>query len=131
MTDIQPAPITLDAIGPVPEHNGGTIWLPQLNMETRRAGLVNIEGRTFVDCLIEGPAVMLPLSGCHFDGCDLGDAHGDPSNLLLKPVGAERVTGAIPVVDCKFIRCRFWGVGFTGRQGFLDQMLSVLGASVR
>ena len=131
MTDTPLAPITLDVVGPGPEYRGMNIWLPQMNLEARRTGQTNIERRTFIDCIIEGPAVILPLSGCDFDSCDMGDAQGDPSNLLLRPVGPQRVTGAIPMVDCKFIRCRFWGVGFTGPQVFLDQMLSVLGANVR
>ena len=129
MTDTQAAPITLEAIGPGPEYRSGSIWLPQLFLETRRAGGANIEGRTFIECLIEGPAVLLPLSGCNFDECNMGDAHGDPRNLMLSPVGPQRVTGTIVIKDCKFIRCRFLGVGFTGPQGFLTDMIAGLGGA--
>ena len=129
MTDTQTPPVTLDALGPGPEYRSGSIWLPQLFLETRRAGISNIEGRTFIDCLIEGPAVLLPLSGCNFDGCNMGDAHGDPRNLRLSPAGPQRVTGTIPIKDCKFIRCRFLGVGFTGPQSFLDGMVAGLGGA--
>ena len=126
MTD---APITLELLGPGPDYKNTSVWLPQLFMETSRAGSLIIEGRTFTDCLIEGPGVLLPLEGCNFDGCNMGDAHGDPRNLMLQPVGPKRVTGAIPLKDCKFINCRFLGVGFTGSKAYLDEMVAALGGA--
>lgn len=128
MTDA-PAPITLELLGPGPAYDKVDVWLPQLFMETSRAGSLIIEGRTFTGCLIEGPAVLLPLEGCHFDGCNMGDAHGDPRNLLLQPVGPQRVTGAIPLKNCTFINCRFLGVGFTGTKAYLDEMVAALGGA--
>ncbi|MNH51686.1 hypothetical protein D3C73_33350 [compost metagenome] len=130
MTDTQTAaPITLELLGPGPEFTKASVWLPQLFMETSRAGSLTIENLTFTECLIEGPAVLLPLDGCTFDGCNMGDAHGDPRNLLLQPVGPQRVTGAIPLKNCKFINCRFLGVGFTGTKAYLDEMVSALGGA--
>ena len=126
MTD---APITLELLGPGPNYKSTSVWLPQLFMETSRAGSLIIEGRTFTDCLIEGPGVLLPLEGCNFEGCNMGDAHGDPRNLMLQPVGPQRVTGAIPLKDCKFINCRFLGVGFTGSKAYLDEMVAALGGA--
>ena len=38
MTDTQSASISFDAIGPGPEYRNGSIWLPQLFLETRQAG---------------------------------------------------------------------------------------------
>ena len=122
-------PIVLELLGPGPDYVGKSVWLPQLFMETARAGTMVIEGRRFDNCLIEGPAVLLPLEGCNFDGCNMGDAHGDPRNLMLSPAGPQRVTGTIPIKDCKFIRCRFLGVGFTGPQSFLDGMVAGLGGA--
>ncbi|VTO20414.1 Uncharacterised protein [Brevundimonas vancanneytii] len=89
-------PIVLELLGPGPNYANKTVWLPQLFMETARAGSMVIEGRRFENCLIEGPAVLLPLEGCNFDGCNMGDAHGDPRNLMLSPQGPQRVTGPIP-----------------------------------
>lgn len=128
MTDAT-APITLELLGPGPEYKKGSVWLPQLFMETSRGGSLIIENRTFVECLIEGPGVLLPLEGCRFDGCNMGDAHGDPRNLLLQPMGPQRVTGAIPLKNCTFINCRFLGVGFTGTRAYLDEMISALGGA--
>lgn len=119
-------PITLEPLGAGPTYVGKTVWLPQLFMETARAGTMVIENRRFENCLIEGPAVLLPLEGCNFDGCNMGDSHGDPRNLMLSPQGPRRVTGPIPFKNCQFINCNFLGVGFTGAPAFLDNMAEVL-----
>ena len=65
-------PIVLELLGPGPNYANKTVWLPQLFRETARAGSMVIEGRRFENCLIEGPAVLLPLEGCNFDGCNMG-----------------------------------------------------------
>ncbi|NWE53056.1 MULTISPECIES: hypothetical protein [Brevundimonas] len=129
MTDTQTAPITLELLGPGPEYKKVSVWLPQLFMETSRTGVFAIENRTFIDCLIEGPAVLLAVEGCNFDGCNMGEAHGDPRNLMLAPQGAQRVTGPIPFKNCQFINCRFLGVGFTGSAAFIETMVSALGGA--
>ncbi|MET4684033.1 hypothetical protein [Brevundimonas faecalis] len=131
MTDATNAaaePITLELLGPGPDYVNKSVWLPQLFMETARAGSMIVENRRFENCLIEGPAVLLPVEGCNFDGCNMGDAHGDPRNLMLAPQGAQRVTGPIPFKNCQFINCRFLGVGFTGSPAFLDNMAQALAA---
>jgi hypothetical protein len=81
-----------------------------------------ITGRTFRNCVIEGPAVMLVLSGVSFDGVNFGFAAGDIRNLLLRPLGQDQVTGTIPVQNCAFINCEFFAVGFTGPEEFLQQI---------
>lgn len=125
-TNTAAEPITLEPLGAGPDYVGKGVWLPQLFMETARTGTMVIENRRFENCLIEGPAVLLPIEGCNFDGCDLGDAHGDPRNLMLAPQGPQRVTGPIPFKNCQFINCRFVGVGFTGTPAFLDNMAKAL-----
>jgi hypothetical protein len=92
------------------------------------AGGQAIEGRTFRNCVIEGPAVLLAAGGVRFDGCDLGDAQGDIRNLLLRPVGPRKVVGAIAVRDTVFEQCRFFGVGFTGGPDFIDHLIQALGS---
>jgi len=59
----------------------------------------------------------------------MGDAHGDPRNLMLTPLGPQRVTGPIPFKNCQFINCNFLGVGFTGPSEFLDNMAAALSQS--
>ncbi len=133
MTDTQTnaAPISLPLLGPGPDYKRVTVWLPQLFLETSRAGAGSllIENRTFNECLIEGPAVLLALEGCQFDGCNMGDAHGDIRSLMLQPSSPQRVTGPIPFKNCTFINCRFLGVGFTGTPSFMDSLTRALGGA--
>lgn len=93
------------------------------------AGHSVIEAKTFTRCDISGPAVLLAIGGVEFDGCNMGPNGGDIRNLLLKPVGPQKVIGVIPVQNCRFIECRFHGVGFTGNDAFLNNLLEGLGYS--
>lgn len=86
-----------------------------------------IRGKVFRNCRIDGPSVMLALGGNAFDGCHFGDTDGDVDALLLKPVSARSVTGAIPVSGCRFEACNFFAIGFTGTDDFLQE----LGAAVK
>jgi len=61
-------------------------------MATRQPVIAN---KTFTNCVIEGPAVLLALSGVEFDACDLGVIKDDPRSLLLMPMARNKVTGAI------------------------------------
>lgn len=102
------------------------IFLPLMMYDVFKAGKSVIEGRTFRNCRIEGPAVLLATDGVNFDGCDLGYTGGDIRNLLLSPRGAS-VIGAIPVQNCRFINCQFFAVGYTGSQTWLDEIERALG----
>jgi hypothetical protein len=117
-------------VGSGPAYDKVGVWLPQLYLEATREGLFTIENRTFTDCLLEGPAVVLPIEGCHFDDCFFGEHGGDPNVLLLAPLGGYQVVGAIPFRNCRFERCRFLGVGFTGTPDFLHQLAGMLGSEV-
>ncbi|MBU4433781.1 MAG: hypothetical protein KKC14_05110 [Alphaproteobacteria bacterium] len=90
-----------------------------------RANEQVLSGRTFRNCQIEGPGVMLVLPGTTFDTTDFGQTGGDIRNLVLRPAGPLKVIGTIPVQDCAFIGCVFHGVGFTGPEAFLQQILSL------
>lgn len=127
MTDVTTAPLTLEPLGAGPTYTRVNIWLPQLYIESARAGAQVIENRRFEGCLFEGPAVILPVEGCQFDGCDLGDPQGDPRSLMFAPQGANRAVGPIAFKNCQFINCRFLGVGFTGAPAFLDDMAQAIG----
>jgi hypothetical protein len=88
-----------------------------------------IEDRTFTRCDISGPAVLLAVGGVEFEGCNLGSHGGDIRNLLLKPVGPQKVVGVIPVQNSRFIDCRFHAIGYTGNDEFLQTLLTALGYS--
>lgn len=130
MTDTQDA-ITFKRIGDGPIYDRANIWLPQLIAEAMSAGRNLIENKTFTDCRIEGPAVLLAAGGCKFDECDMGFSGGDIRNLLLAPVGPEKVIGTIAFQNCEFLRCKFHAVGFTGAPAFLQNFEAVLGQGRR
>ncbi len=104
---------------------GQALSLYELYHAHVRAGRQVIEGLTFDGCRIEGPAVMLPLSGCHFDGVNFGNPHGDAGSLVLRPASSKSVIGVIPMKDCRFINTQFFAVGFTGPETFLQQLLAL------
>lgn len=94
------------------------VWLPSLAVHHMNAGQTFIEGKTFTECLIEGPAVMAVMNGTSFDTCSMGVAE-DPRTLLLEPRG-EMIAGVVGMSNCRFVRCRFVQVGFTGAPDLLD-----------
>jgi len=117
----------LQPLGAGPVYDDVSIWLPQLFAETVRSGSAIIENRTFINCRFEGPAVILPVEGCSFSACNMGEAGGDTRNLLLAPVGAKKVIGVIPFRNCTFRDSAFYMVGFTGSSDFLQQFAAMVG----
>ena len=93
------------------------IWLPAMAVHHINAGQRVIDGKTFTDCLIEGPAVLMATDNVQFDNCNMGIA-SDPKTLLMKGLG-DKVTGVIPFSNTRFVRCRFVGVAFTGHPDFM------------
>jgi hypothetical protein len=104
---------------------GVTLSLVDLQRTCLRKGELTIVGRTFDNCLIEGPAVMLALDNVTFDGVDFGYTRGDIRNIVLFPASPTAVIGAIPVKDCVFRNSTFFAVGFTGPTAFTDQILAL------
>ena len=126
MTDPTHLP-PLTPVGPGPVYEDVHIWLPQLYAEAARGGQSAIENRTFTRVRFEGPAVILPIGGCTFQNCNMGDPGGDIRNMLFVPAGPQKVTGAIPFVKCTFRDCAFVAVGFTGSADFLRQFQEMVG----
>jgi hypothetical protein len=97
-------------------------------VELLRARMVDgqavIRNVTFTNCRLEGPGVVLVLT-CHFDRCDFGNPAGDIRNLILRPASPTSVIGAIPVDGCTFTLCQFVGLGYTGMNEFLDQIIAM------
>lgn len=88
-------------------------------------GQTIIEGRTFRNCRLEGPVVLLAAGGVSFDATDFGHTGGDIRNIVLRPASPTTVVGAVPFKDCTFIGCQFFMVGFTGPDNFLQQILAL------
>ena len=70
-----------------------------------------IRYREFADCQINGPAVMV-AQGCEFTNCGWD---GEPDRLFWEiPSPRAMVIGAVLLQDCRFIGCRFSGIGIAG-----------------
>jgi len=100
------------------------ISLPELYLAVAQNGVGVIEGRTFRRCRLQGPGIMLVSSGTTFEETNFGDPRGDMKNMILYPAGSK-VIGSIPVRDCRFIGCEFFGLGFTGAPEILEQFLAI------
>ena len=98
------------------------LWLPLLAVHHWNAGHMAIEDKTFTDCVIEGPAVVAVMNGTLFDACAMG-ATTDVRTLLYRPVG-DKMAGVIGLSRCRFVRCRFVQVGFTGSEDLLAELQS-------
>jgi hypothetical protein len=110
------------------EFRGGRFALADLYRAVAQAGAGGvIEGRTFVDCVIDGPALVLVLDGTQFDGVDFGPCDGDIRGMLFRSLNGTMAVGSIPVRNCVFRNCRFHNVGFTGN----DDLLRMLSEQVR
>lgn len=120
-----PPPVQPREIDPLAtEISGGHFALFDLyRAHLHASGAAIIEGRTFTDCLIEGPAVMLALEGVHFDGVNFGPTGGDLRNMLFRPVSGQRAIGAIPVRNCTFRNCQFHTLGITGGDDLLETLV--------
>lgn len=103
--------------------DGATFALFDLYRASIQAGGgVVIEGRTFTDCVLEGPALMLVLEGVHFQSTNFGPTGGDMRNMLFQPMGNVGI-GAIPVRNCNFTNCRFNTLGITGNEDLLRMLI--------
>lgn len=124
MTDQAP-PMSAEEIGRAivarTEFEKEAVWLPRLAIEHWNAGEMFIKDKTFTDCLIEGPAVMAVMDGTFFDSCAMGTT-ADARTLLYRPVSQDKMAGVIGMSNCRFVRCRFVQVGFTGSDELLAEL---------
>ncbi|SFS31221.1 hypothetical protein [Brevundimonas viscosa] len=129
MTDPRAAPTETRQLDPLAKDiTGGRFTLFDLyRASVTSGGGAVIEGRTFTDCTIEGPALMLVLEGTHFEGVNFGPTGGDMRGMLFRSLNGKTAIGAIPVRDCTFRNCQFFSLGITGA----DQLLNALVEQVR
>jgi hypothetical protein len=105
------------------EISGGHFALFDLYRANIQAGGgAVIEGRTFSDCYIEGPAVMLVLDGNQFEGTNFGPTGGNIRAMLFRPLAGDMAIGAIPVRNCTFRNCQFHTLGITGGDDLLQML---------
>jgi hypothetical protein len=78
----------------------------------------------FEDCLILGPAVVMPLGSTSIVDCDLG---GKPQALLwIVEPDRDFIIGSIGLKDCSFRSCAFQRVGFAGPEEFRNILLGAV-----
>ncbi|KQY31140.1 hypothetical protein ASD21_08810 [Caulobacter sp. Root1455] len=104
---------------------GVEISLYDLARACMAEGKTSISDRTFRKCLITGPAVVLVLDNVEFKNTNFGSHGSDIRAIVLRPASPNQVVGAIPVTHCTFDGCQFLGLGFTGSDLFLDQLLKL------
>lgn len=97
------------------------VWLPSLAVQHWNADQMFIDGKTFTDCVIEGPAVMAVMHGTVFESCAMGTTT-DMRTLLYRPVGRTKMAGVVGMANCRFVRCRFVQVGFTGTDELIEEL---------
>ncbi|MFN3932476.1 MAG: hypothetical protein ACK4JY_12075 [Brevundimonas sp.] len=121
-------------VNPTPEDlvtptvfDGVLIPLSALVEARRTTDRPRIEGLTFRNCVIQGPAVLVPNSTTTFESCNLGEAAGDRRNLFLKAVG-PMIIGGLSAAGCQFESCVFLGVGFAGNEAMIEQFVGHLAA---
>lgn len=108
------------------EFRNTMIHLPLLIVEAMAAG-ETLVGRRFIDCVIRGPAILIPYTDTRFVTCNLGEVAGSVSNLFLHAAG-DKIIGAIGIPGCVFEQCLFIDVGFAGNAVFMGQFASQLDA---
>jgi len=121
INNIQPTPTDMATRR---EFTGCLVPLPLL-IEAANDINQGIAGRVFKDCVVRGPAVIVPNRGTQIKDCDLGDVGGDPRNLFLIPAGPMTM-GSISVADCVFDGCLFSGVAMAGDAEFVEAFIARL-----
>ena len=125
MTDNTPAMSAEEAAGRAlvarTHFEKEAVWLPSLAVQHWNAGQMAIDGKTFTDCVIEGPAVMAVMRGTGFESCAMGTT-ADIRTLLYRPLSDTRMAGLVGMSNCRFIRCRFVQVGFTGTDELIEEL---------
>ena len=125
MTDQPPAMSAEEAAGRAlvarTAFDKEAVWLPSLAVQHWNAGQMFIDGKTFTDCVLEGPAVVAVMNGTVFESCAMGTT-SDVRSLLYRPVSQTKMAGVIGMSNCRFVRCRFVQVGFTGSDDLIEQL---------
>lgn len=73
-----------------------------------------LEGRTFEDCHIKGPAVLGLLDGIVMVETTFQTTHPEMNDLYVEIETGRGYIGIIPVKDVAFRRCTFESVGIAG-----------------
>ena len=77
-----------------------------------------IADRTFEDCLILGPGVMVPSDATVFKDCGI---EGPADSFVIELAESQNaIMGAMKVSNCVFKKCRFSRLGVTGPRAAIE-----------
>ncbi len=124
MSDTEKVAASSEDLGVRTTFEGVLVSIPAL-IEAASASGVAIEGRSFVDCILVGPAVLIPTAETRFGNCNFGDVEGDVRNLFLSAAGT-RIIGGLSVAGCVFERCLFHGVGLVGDEAVIAAFVTTV-----
>lgn len=82
-------------------------------------------GYTFTNCLILGPGLLAVGGTTELSNCDLGGPNLDALFWVVTPE-REVIVGPVLATDCRFLGCRFQGVGFAGPPELRDKLLTAI-----
>lgn len=102
-----------------------TVNLYDLFRATMLAGKARVRSVTFINCRLEGPAVMVVMGRCTFEATNFGYSGGDVRALTVRSGAPGKIVGALPFEDCTFTNCGFVAVGFAGATDFLNQIVAL------
>lgn len=104
------------------EYTRERVWLPGL---AEPDGV--IRNATFVECLLQGPAVLCGAGGRN-DHYDMRLVMGHPNSAFVEmPDGAARPDGVIGTKDCLFRGCTYHQVSLMGTRENVRQMRAAVG----
>jgi hypothetical protein len=94
--------------------------------ELQIAALLDGQGRVqrlkATDCDIIGPAVVYPSGRTSFKDCQWHGGGGGPEAIVWEIDPARPgVVGAVELVDCSFVRCRFARIGYAGTEAMVNK----------
>ncbi len=91
------------------EFRNEVVRIAELTVNT-----VVLEGLTFQNCRLIGPAVVIPLRGGGIVHCTFDAPEGLDAIFWEIPEGRTWVVGGVGLVDCYFSACTFLGIGLAG-----------------
>jgi hypothetical protein len=127
MYDVNNTGPTPADLGDRTEFKGVMVSIPAL-LEAAAATGKPIEGRSFVDCVLFGPAILAMTEETGFLNCQFAAVEGDVRNLFVRPAGG-RVIGAVSIAGCHFEGCLLNGLGLVGDDEFIEAFIATLGSS--
>lgn len=98
----------MSGLPPEREFRNSAVRLADLTVNT-----FILEGLTFQNCRIIGPAVLLPQGETSFSHCTW-EAPGVDAVLWEIPPGRTEIVGAIAVIDTTFSACTLSLIGLAG-----------------